>query len=93
LAGLPKYADGGYTPGGWAMVGEQGPEPVYFGSPARVISNKDSKSLLSNDDIISKLNEVLEAICAGNGSIAWNTLRIAKVAEKMDQDGMPPERT
>ncbi|MCZ4141347.1 hypothetical protein BZG17_26335, partial [Escherichia coli] len=34
--GLPAFAKGGYHKGGWALVGEEGPELVNFSSPGRV---------------------------------------------------------
>ena len=37
---VPGLATGGYAPGGWAMVGEMGPELVNFATPARVYSNQ-----------------------------------------------------
>lgn len=41
------YKNGGFPPvGEWSIVGENGPELVNFLSPAQVISNGDSKSML-----------------------------------------------
>ena len=55
LAGLPgmggshpQFASGGFAEAGTlALVGEHGPEPVYFGGDARVLSNRDMKEALS----------------------------------------------
>lgn len=45
---LPGFAAGGFAAGGTlAIVGERGPEPVYFGSDARVLSNADFKDAVS----------------------------------------------
>ena len=44
---LPGFATGGYVGAGtMAMVGEHGPEPVFFGDQARVMSNSDMRSAI-----------------------------------------------
>lgn len=93
LAGLPHYADGGYTPGGWAMVGEQGPEPVYFDSSARVISNKDSKTLFNIDALIAELRATREEIRRGNATNSSYNQKTYEMLYKFDRVGMPAERT
>lgn len=35
---IPAFAKGGYHDGGWAMVGEKGPELAYFGDDARILT-------------------------------------------------------
>ena len=40
------FRHGGFHRGGWALVGEDGPELVNFRSPAQIYSNEDSESLL-----------------------------------------------
>lgn len=42
--GLPAFADGGMHAGGWAMVGERGPEMAYM-PPARIYSASDTRSM------------------------------------------------
>jgi hypothetical protein len=93
LAGLPHYADGGYTPGGWAIVGEQGPEPVFFDSAARVVSNKDSKSLIDVDALIAELRATRDEIRRGNVVNATYSQKTANKFDKWDRNGLPPERT
>lgn len=44
---IRTHASGGFASGGeWAMVGEQGPELVRFGSAGRVYNNNETKSML-----------------------------------------------
>jgi hypothetical protein len=43
---IPHFADGGaYSAGTLAMVGERGPEPILFGSDARIIPNHEIGTL------------------------------------------------
>ena len=44
---LPAYAKGGLHEGGWALVGEEGPELVNFSSPGRVYTAKETQSMLA----------------------------------------------
>jgi TP901 family phage tail tape measure protein len=43
---IPYLAAGGMAKG-WAVVGERGPELAYFGSDARVFSNRDSRAMVA----------------------------------------------
>jgi len=43
---VPAFAAGGYHSGGWAMVGEKGPELAYL-PPARIYTAPDTSSILS----------------------------------------------
>jgi hypothetical protein len=91
LAGLPKYADGGIA-SGYAIVGERGPEIVNFGSKARVISNKDSKNLLSMDELIAKVEALTEEVASMNRNVSANTYKTANNTEYLetwDSTGLP----
>jgi hypothetical protein len=46
--GLPTFARGGNHAGGWAMVGEQGPELAYL-PPARIYNAQDSQRMVGGD--------------------------------------------
>lgn len=43
--GIPKFASGGYSQGGMALVGEQGPEFVNLPAGAQIFSNQQSQSM------------------------------------------------
>ena len=45
---LPKFASGGVSEGGMALVGEQGPELVNLSKGSRVHSNAESKKMMGN---------------------------------------------
>jgi hypothetical protein len=94
LAGLPAYADGGSFAGGYRIVGENGPE-IEYTAPSRIYSNKDSKSLLNNDELVAEIRALREELGAGNYQIAANTQKSAKYLqylEQWDDDGTPPVR-
>lgn len=51
LAGVSMFASGGnFKAGQTAIVGEQGPELVRFGSAGRVYNNNETKSMLGNNN-------------------------------------------
>ncbi|GAA4923484.1 peptidoglycan DD-metalloendopeptidase family protein [Nesterenkonia rhizosphaerae] len=43
---IPAFAKGGYHGGGWALVGEEGPELVNFDRPGRVYTAAETRSAL-----------------------------------------------
>lgn len=46
----PKmFAAGGYNPGGWSIVGEEGPELVNFTNPSRVYTASQTQNMLSGN--------------------------------------------
>ncbi|MDP3512384.1 MAG: phage tail length tape measure family protein [Sulfuritalea sp.] len=92
---LPAYASGGDHAGGWAVVGEAGPEIAYM-PPSRVYSNSDSKALLDQSQVVRAI-ETLRAdlradLRAANAALARSAGKTAKTLDKWDVDGMPPER-
>ncbi len=58
--GLPKFAGGGTHSGGWAMVGEQGPELAYM-PPARIYTAGQSAQMMGNTERLERLVEGLTA--------------------------------
>lgn len=48
LYNTPHYAAGGNFSPGFALVGEQGPEIVHFGSSGRVYNNRETKAMLGS---------------------------------------------
>ena len=47
IGGVPAFAKGGYHSGGWALVGEEGPELAYFGSDARILTNRQTADVMA----------------------------------------------
>lgn len=41
---IPEFARGGHHRGGWAVVGEEGPELAYFGSDARILTASQTRN-------------------------------------------------
>jgi hypothetical protein len=88
---LPAYADGGDHDGGWAMVGEVGPEVAYM-PPSRIYSNRDSKALVDMSQVTQAIDGLRADLRAVNASLARAANRTAKTLDKWDGDGMPLTR-
>lgn len=56
---LPAFADGGSHSGGWALVGERGPE-LAFMPPARIYTNTDSQALLRTEKLEQLMTTLIE---------------------------------
>ncbi len=89
---IPAYADGGLHPGGWAQVGEAGPELVEL-PPSRVHSNSASRALLDLDPLRAELAALRADLRAANAANTAANKRTAKFLDKWDADGMPAVRT
>lgn len=91
---IPKFAAGGYHAGGWALVGEQGPELVNMPS-ARVYTAQDTRAMLgggTDPAVLEKLSAIereLSAIRAAAGATAVNTGKSAKVLVTAANGGQP----
>src|SRR5690625_2179146 len=46
-AEIPRFAEGGRHQGGWALVGEEGPELVNFSNPARIYTAAETAEALA----------------------------------------------
>ncbi len=79
----PAFAAGGDHGGGWALVGERGPEFAYFGGPARIYNAEETRSMRqpANDTRLAALvaglgerqgetNELLRALLGLTGDVA-----------------------
>ncbi|QDR81341.1 hypothetical protein [Sporomusa termitida] len=56
---IQTFAAGGYNPGGWSLVGEEGPELAYFGNPAHIYTANQTQALLNQSaaaPVIPKVN-------------------------------------
>ena len=47
---IPHFAKGGLHKGGWALVGEEGPELVNFSQPGRVYTADETRAMLAGKD-------------------------------------------
>lgn len=88
---MPSYASGGDHPGGWAMVGENGPELRNMG-PSRIYSNADSKSLLDMSGVQAELAALRSDVRTIGATLANTAKRTTKTIERWDADGLPAER-
>jgi hypothetical protein len=90
--GIPAFASGGSHRGGLALVGENGPELAYL-PPARIYNAGDTSRMLGG----GKTDELIGQLIADNrtqaGEIVRLNLRLTKLLEKWDVDGMPLERS
>jgi len=92
-AGIPGFASGGLATGVFT-AGEAGPELIYSPAPVRVMSNSQSNAaVIDGGQVTQLLNDLITEIRAGNVSIASSNIKIAKIMQKFDLDGMPPPRT
>ena len=91
---IPKFASGGTHSGGWAMVGEQGPELAYM-PPARIYNANDTRGMLGGGTDPALLEEVralraeLAAIRANTGSTASSSRKTAQVLDTAANGGQP----
>ena len=88
---VPAFAEGGDFAGGYRIVGENGPEMEFTG-PSKIFSNKDSKSLLNTEELISEVRSLRNEINKGNVSIASYTQKTAKLLDRWEVAGMPTDR-
>ena len=61
--GLPAFARGGVHGGGWALVGEDGPEFAYM-PPARIYTASETARMQASDGSSGALEEKLDALLA-----------------------------
>jgi hypothetical protein len=57
---LRGFANGGYYPGGMALVGERGPEIIDFASPGMVYNNSQLRGAMSGDDAAAEIRAMRE---------------------------------
>lgn len=73
---IPRFASGGYHRGGLRLVGERGPEIEATG-PSRITSNNDLQKMLSNDEVVKTLLQLI-------GEVQTNNKYNQRVASKLD---------
>lgn len=82
---IPAFAKGGVHKGGWALVGEEGPELVNFSDPGRVYTAGETRAMLAGkaqapDGAFDGLHDarMLQPTHAGIGgfwSDTWNNIK------------------
>lgn len=79
---IPAFAKGGLHGGGWALVGEEGPELVNFTDPGRVYTSKQTQKALGGDvepatsDLFAGKNPAEAALPMGGWiSSAWDAVK------------------
>jgi|GEM_PF-6506117 len=55
---IQTFAAGGYNPGGWSIVGEEGPELAYFGNPAHIYTASQTQALLNQSAAVPAIPNV-----------------------------------
>lgn len=88
---VPAFASGGTHQGGWAMVGENGAELAYM-PPARIYTAGQTAGILDDSAMLEEMRQLRADNRAQAGEIARLHLRVAKVLEKWEGDGMPSQR-
>lgn len=89
------FAEGGRYQGGMAMVGERGPELINFSNPGMVYTSAETQALLGGAggaEIAQEVRSLREENKVQARSIVQLNLRMARVLERWDGDGLPTER-
>ena len=92
--GIGTFASGGnFKAGQTAIVGEQGPELVRFGSAGRVYNNNETKSMLGNgiENVkVEVINQSGQEVKADNANVKFDgkTLIISTVIEAVNSNYM-----
>jgi len=90
--GLSAFANGGYYPGGMAMVGERGPELIDFSNPGQVYSNERLRSAMGGDDVATEIRGLREENRIQSRAMVSMQSRMTRMIERWDGDGLPTER-
>jgi len=88
---MPHYAAGGDHAGGWAVVGENGPELANLG-PSRVYSHNNSRALLDTSALQNEISALRSDLRAGQAAMAHSLKIMEKKVKQWDGDGMPAVR-
>lgn len=98
LLNSPEYrqrAEGGYTSPGMVLVGEDGPELVNFRSPGMVYTSAQTQNLLGGSgghEIAQEIRSLREDQRIQSKALAGIQLRMTKIIERWEGDGMPSTR-
>ncbi len=84
---------GGYTRSGLVLVGEGGPELVNFRSPGMVYNSGQTKDILGGgSEMAAELKQLREENKAHAQALASMQLRVVRLLERWDGNGIPEER-
>lgn len=85
--GYPAFANGGYYPGGMALVGEEGPELINFSNPGQVYTAKQTASMLSGEssEVVAELKAVRSEIIMLRAEVRADVSHNAKTAKLLDR--------
>ena len=81
-------ANGGYTPAGMTLVGEQGPELVNFNRPGMVYTAAQSAALMGgSSEELAAIRQELIMLRAETRAVVNNTSKAAKILDRSSPDG------
>lgn len=89
---IPAFATGGFHQGGWALVGEQGPELVNFGGPGYVYTAAQTTQMTSSGsngggggNVFSNIGGWISgaAQAVAHGAADWATGNLASAASEL----------
>jgi hypothetical protein len=87
------YKDGGFYPGGMAMVGEEGPELINFSRPGQVYTASETQNIMrGSSDSSSEIRQLREENRIQTRTMVALQNRMTKLMERWDNDGLPSER-
>jgi hypothetical protein len=88
-----QYAEGGYYPGGMALVGEEGPELINFARPGQVYTASETQNIMSGGDESNlEIRQLREENRAQSRAMVALQARMTRIIERWDGDGIPTER-
>jgi hypothetical protein len=88
ILSVPGFASGGYHAGGWAMVGESGPELAHFDQPARIYSASQTAAMGGGDDtMLQAICDRLDRIEANTGKSVSHVKKTADILSRVTLDG------
>lgn len=90
---VPAYANGGYHTGGWALVGEEGPEFVQFERPARIYNTRETQAMMrggnaTTDAALAQLNALLSQLLTQISGVAVHTGALSSMLGALSANGM-----
>jgi hypothetical protein len=87
------YKDGGFYPGGMAMVGEEGPELINFSRPGQVYTASETQNIMrGGSDSSTEIRQLREENRIQTRTMVALQNRMTRLLERWDGDGLPSER-
>jgi len=88
-----QFAEGGFYPGGMALVGEEGPELINFNRPGQVYTASETRDIMSSSaDSSNEIRQLREENRAQSRAMVALQARMTRILEQWDGDGIPTER-